>query len=106
MSVEKLIDKIMRETMARGEFDDLKGKGKPLNLDVYLATPDEVRMGCSVLKRNKFVPEGVDRLREISELKESLGICSDAAKKSRIVKILHDRELALAVILKRNKQKG
>ena len=105
MSVEKLIDKMIQEAIARGEFDNLEGKGKPLDLDAYFATPEDVRMGYSVLKSNKFVPEEVDRLREIGELKESLRVCIDEAERSRIVKILHDRELALSIILERNRRK-
>lgn len=105
MSVEKLIDKMIQEAIARGEFDNLEGKGKPLDLDPYFATPEDVRMGYSVLKSNKFVPEEVDRLREIGELKERVASCIDDAEKSRIVKILHDRELALAIILERNKRR-
>lgn len=105
MSVEKLIDKMIQEAISRGEFDNLEGKGKPLDLDAYFATPEDVRMGYSVLKSNKFVPEEVDRLREIGELKESLKTCIDEVERFRIVKILYDRELALSIILERNKRK-
>ena len=105
MSVEKLIDKMIQEAISRGEFDNLEGKGKPLDLDAYFATPEDVRMGYSVLKSNKFVPEDVDRLREIGELKESQRTCPDKAEKSRILKILHDRELAFSIILERNRRK-
>jgi hypothetical protein len=105
MSVEKFIDKMIQEAIARGEFDNLEGKGKPLDLDAYFATPEDVRMGYSVLKSNKFVPEEVDRLREIGELREKIAICSDGAERSRIVKILQDRELALSIIVERNKRK-
>jgi hypothetical protein len=105
MSVEKLIDKMIQEAISRGEFDNLEGKGKPLDLDPYFSTPEDVRMGYSVLKSNKFVPEEVDRLREIGELKESLRTCTDETERSRIMKILHDRELALSIMLERNKRK-
>ena len=105
MSVEKLIDKMIQEAISRGEFDNLEGKGKPLDLDAYFATPEDVRMGYSVLKSNKFVPEDVDRLREIGELKESQRTCTDIPEKSRILKILHDRELAFSIILERNRRK-
>jgi len=105
MSVEKLIDKLIQEAIARGEFDNLEGRGKPLDLDAYFATPEDVRMGYSVLKSNKFVPEEVDRLREIGELREKIAICADEAERSQMLKILRDRELALSVILERNKRK-
>ena len=105
MSVEKLIDKLIQEAIARGEFDNLEGSGKPLDLDAYFATREDVRMGYSVLKSNKFVPEEVDRLREIGELREKIAICADETEKSQMLKTLRERELALSIILERNKRK-
>ena len=49
MFSEKLIEEIIREAMEKGEFDNLPGKGKPLDLDAYFATPEDVRLGYSVL---------------------------------------------------------
>jgi len=31
------VDEQIREAIARGEFDNLPGKGKPLDLDAYFA---------------------------------------------------------------------
>ena len=50
MFSESLIDEIIREAMEKGEFDNLPGKGKPLDLEAYFATPADVRLGYSVLK--------------------------------------------------------
>lgn len=105
MSVEKLIDKLIQEAIARGEFDNIEGRGKPLDLDAYFAAPEDLRMGYSVLKSNKFVPEEVDRLREIGELREKIATCTDEAKRSQMLKILRDRELSLSIVLERNKRK-
>ena len=101
MSVEEQI----RQAILRGEFDNLEGAGKPLNLDDYFATPEDVRVGYSVLKSNNFVPEEVDRLKEISLLKDELKTCADESEKKRLTKILNEKTLALALILERNKRK-
>lgn len=104
MSLGKLIDKQIEEAIARGEFDNLEGSGKPINLDAYFATPAEMRVGYSVLKSNKFVPEEVDRLKEIGELKEKINACTDEDEKKRLTKLLNDKMLALSMILERNKR--
>lgn len=101
MSVEEQI----RQAILRGEFDNLEGAGKPLDLDDYFATPEDVRVGYSVLKSNNFVPEEVDRLNEIRLLKEEIKICSDEVEKKRLTKILNEKTLALALVLERNKRK-
>jgi hypothetical protein len=36
-----------REAIATGEFHNLPGKGKPLDLGAYFATPEDLRMGYS-----------------------------------------------------------
>lgn len=92
--------------MEAGEFDNLEGAGKPLDLDAYFNTPEDFRVGYSVLKSSKFVPEEVERLKEIGELKEKLKNCRDEEEKRKINKILNDRNLALSLLLERNKRKN
>ena len=101
MSVEKQI----QEAILRGEFDNLEGAGKPLNLDAYFATPEDLRVGYSVLKSNQFVPEEVDRLKEIADLKEKIKTCADLGERKRLTKILNEKTLALSIILERNNRR-
>ena len=91
--------------MLRGEFDNLEGAGKPLNLDDYFATPEDVRIGYSVLKSNNFVPEEVDRLNEIRDLKDKLKNCTDEDEKKRLTKILNEKTLALELVMERTRRR-
>ena len=106
MSIESAIEQMIQQAMARGEFDNLEGKGKPLNLDDYFNTPEDVRMGFSILKSNDFVPEEVERLKEIAELRERLKAASDPEEKRELEKFLRDKTLALSLILEKNKRKS
>lgn len=56
MSIESSIENMIKEAIARGEFDNLSGSGKPLDLDAYFNTPEDLRMAFSMLKSNDFVP--------------------------------------------------
>lgn len=105
MSLTKHIDNLISEAIARGEFKNLKGEGKPIDLDAYFATPEDVRLGYSVLKSNEFVPEEVDRLKEIGELRERIAACEDDGERQRSKKLLSERELALSLIVERNKRR-
>lgn len=105
MSIEKHIDNMIRDAIDRGEFKNLKGEGKPIDLDAYFATPEDVRLGYSVLKSNDFVPEEVDRLKEIGELKGQIAACADEGERKRLKKLLSERELALSLIIERNKKR-
>lgn len=103
MSLGKLIDEQIKRAIEAGEFDNLEGAGKPQNLDDYFAAPEDLRMGYSVLKSNKFVPEEVERLREIGELREKIKNLASEEEKRKLTKILNEKDLALALLLERNK---
>lgn len=84
MSFDKLVEEKIREAMERGEFDNLPGKGKPLDLDAYFATPEDLRLSYSILKNAGIVPEEAQLLSEIGSLKESLEQCADSEKRNTI----------------------
>lgn len=66
------IDEILRDAIERGEFQNLPGQGRKLNLDDYFDTPEDVRLGYGLLKSNDFVPEEVQMLKDIETLQEKL----------------------------------
>ena len=72
MSFQKNVDQEIEEAIARGEFDNLPGKGKPLDLDAHFATPEDLRMGYSILKSADILPEEMELLKQIEGLKKSL----------------------------------
>jgi hypothetical protein len=57
MSFHRQADEKIKEAFAKGEFDNLPGKGKPLDLDAYFATPEHLRMGYSILKSADIIPK-------------------------------------------------
>jgi len=103
MSLEKAIEQIIRAGQARGEFDDLRGKGKPLDLTEYFSTPEDVRMGFSILKANDFVPEEVELMKEIANLRETL---STSPEDDAVRKELRDKTLTLSLLLEKRKRKS
>lgn len=105
MSLSKVIEEKIREAMEAGEFDNLEGEGKPINLDEYFNTPDDLRMGFSVLKSAKIVPEEVDRLKEIGELRERIKSIFDETEKKRLTKILNEKTLAFDILMERKKRR-
>ena len=72
MSFQKSVDEKIEEAIARGELDNLPGKGEPLDLDAYFATPEHLRMGYSILKNADIIPEEIELLRQIEGLGKSL----------------------------------
>src|ERR1700757_4901107 len=81
---ERNADRKIEEAIARGEFDDLPGKGKPLDLDAYFATPEHLRMGYSILKSADIIPEEMDLLKQIEGLRKSLESCTNETEQGAI----------------------
>ncbi len=105
MSLAKFIEERIREAIEAGELDNLEGAGKPLDLDAYFNTPEDLRMGCSVLKSAQIVPEEVDRLKEIGDLKEKIKSTTDESEKRRLVVMFNEKILAFDLLMERNKRK-
>ena len=106
MSLEKVLEEQIQRAISEGKFDNLKGAGKPLNLDDYFATPEDIRVGYTMLKNNDFVPPEVELLKEIGILREKIKDCTDDNEKKALTKNLNEKSLALTMILERNKRKG
>jgi len=55
-SIEDLVEEKIRKAMEAGAFDNLKGKGKPLNLQENPFEPPDMRMANKILKDAGFSP--------------------------------------------------
>jgi hypothetical protein len=91
MSCHRNADEKIKEAIAKGEFDNLPGKGKPLDLDAYFATPEHLRMGYSILKSAGILPEEMELLKQIEGLKKSLDSRTSQVEKTAIQKQLSEK---------------
>jgi DnaJ homologue, subfamily C, member 28, conserved domain len=64
----QIVENRITEAMARGEFDNLPGAGKPLDLDGDLLVPEEERMAFRIMKNAGCLPPQVERLAELERL--------------------------------------
>ncbi|HEX4945624.1 MAG TPA: DUF1992 domain-containing protein [Blastocatellia bacterium] len=104
LAFEKIAQNLIQEAMERGEFDNLSNKGQPLNLDEYFATPEEFRLGHSVLKNAKIVPAEIELLGEVGRLHEQIAACTDEAEKHQLTQRRNERQLQLRLLIERGKR--
>ena len=97
MNFDKLVEEKIKEAQARGEFDNLSGKGKPIDLSAYFETPEEIRVAQSVLKNGGFTSREVELLNEIAELKHVLASLVDEKKKKGIQKQIQEKQIEFSV---------
>jgi hypothetical protein len=104
MSFEKAVEAIIREAQARGDFDNLPGKGEPIDLTDYFNTPEEVRVAGALLKNAGMVPVEIELLQEITALKDLLDRLEDGEQKRRYQKELREKQLQFSLMMERHTQ--
>lgn len=103
MSFDEIVEALIKEAQARGEFDDLPGNGKPIDLTEYFNTPEDVRVAQSMLKNAGMVPVEIDLMQDIVALKEALAATTDESEKDKIHKSLKEKQLKLNLLLERRR---
>lgn len=98
------IEELIKDAMAKGEFDNLAGRGKPLDLSAYFEAPEDLRMGYGMLKGAGFVPEEAQLLKDIAALREELRSCTDDARRRELSKAIQHKNLAYSLSMERAKK--
>lgn len=101
MSIEKFIEDQISKAMAEGEFDNLPGKGQPVDLNAYFQTPEHLRLCYSILKNGDFTPPEVELLKELESLKQRLASTFGEEEQQRLNKIITDKTLTLRLLLEK-----
>jgi hypothetical protein len=101
---DRIVESIIKDAMERGEFDNLPGKGKPIDLTEYFETPEEVRLANSVLKNAGITSREVELLKEIAELKQVQSALLDEEKKLEIGKQIHQKQVEFSLMMERQKR--
>jgi hypothetical protein len=95
----------IEEAIKNGEFENLSGEGKPVNLDYLASIPPEMRAAYTVLKNSGVVPEEVHLLKQINELREELSACQEGEEKERLAKKLMDTEVKYHLLIETTRRK-
>ena len=99
------IEELIQKWLAENPNERLPGAGQPLDLDEYFRWPEELRLAYSVLKSSGHLPEEVELLREIGELKQRLAKATDAAGRKDLERRIQEQEVALNIKLERHRKR-
>jgi hypothetical protein len=76
-----LAERKIEEAIARGEFDNLPGAGRPLELDDDSQIPEDLRAAYRILKNAGYMPPEAQTLNQIAELER---LVNDAPEDQRL----------------------
>jgi hypothetical protein len=105
MSLERIIEELIQSAIAAGEFDNLSGKGRPLDLEGYFQTPEHLRMGYSILKAGQFAPQEVQLLKDIEELESQLLVCREPEEQARLKRLIQEKIVGVNLLLEKHRQR-
>jgi hypothetical protein len=85
----RLAENRIKEAMEAGEFDDLSGKGQPLNLEEDSHIPLELRMAYKILKNADCLPPELELRKEVVQLQDLVAAMPDEAEKLKQMRRLN-----------------
>jgi hypothetical protein len=85
-ALERVAEKRINEAIQRGEFDNLPGSGKPLNLEDDRQIPDDLRLAYKILKNADCLPPELELKKAIRTAEELLSSLKDESAKYRQIK--------------------
>jgi hypothetical protein len=85
----RIAEERILEAQRRGEFDNLPGHGKPLQLDDDSHVPEDLRLAYKVLKNADCLPPELELKKEILTTEQMLGRITDEGEKYKQLKRLN-----------------
>jgi hypothetical protein len=102
---DKLVEQKIREAQEAGEFDRLEGRGRPVNLEAYFSTPEELRAGYAVLKNAGVLPEEAAVLKELNDLTARSEAARDREERARLGRAAAELRLRYDLLVERRRGK-
>jgi hypothetical protein len=85
---DAMAERKIREALERGEFDNLPGAGKPLDLNDDPLVPEDVRVAYRILKNAGFLPPELELLQEIRNIEQLIDKLEATDERSRALRKL------------------
>ncbi|MBW1836211.1 MAG: DUF1992 domain-containing protein [Deltaproteobacteria bacterium] len=85
----KIVEKRIQTAQKKGEFENLSGAGKPLDLKDDRNVPEELRLAYKILKNADCIPPEIEVKKEIRQTEELLSGMPATSEKYRLLKRLN-----------------
>lgn len=96
-STEELVENQIQKARERGDFDNLEGAGKPLDLAENPYEPPEMRMVMRILKNNDFTPYWIQLGKDIDADTIRLWKEVEYFKKYSLITLVNQKRTAATV---------
>jgi hypothetical protein len=104
--IERMAEQRILEAQRNGEFDNLPGKGKPLELEDLSWVPQDLRIGYKVLKNAHVLPPEAELLKDIHTLEDLLKHVEDEGERKALAKSIQWKIIRLDMLKRRSSSVG
>jgi hypothetical protein len=99
-----LAESKIQAAMARGDFDDLPGRGKPLPLEDLSRVPAELRMGFKLLRNAGCLPPELEARNEVTRLGSLMAATGDPEERARLSSLRGEAEVRYRLLVERRRR--
>jgi hypothetical protein len=85
-SVQDVVERKIGEALKKGEFDDLPGKGRPMDLQDDSHIPEDLRLAYKILKNGDCLPPEIEEKKKIQQMEDLLEGIKDEKEKYKLIK--------------------
>jgi hypothetical protein len=93
LAVQGIIEEKIRQAQREGLFDNLAGKGKPLQLDDDSRIDPSLRASYRILKNAGILPQEMQLRREVYDLRQLLSKSEDEDEAKQLVHEINEKIL-------------
>jgi len=99
---QRIAEQRILEAQRNGAFDNLAGKGKPLELVDWSWVPDDLRIAYHVLKNAHVLPPEAELLKDIHTLDDLLKHIEDEGERRALAKSIQWKMIRLDMLKRRS----
>jgi hypothetical protein len=98
----RIAEERIKEAQRAGAFDNLPGKGKPLDLEDLSWVPEDLRIGYLVLKNAHVLPPEAELLKDIHTIEDLLKHVEDEGERRALAKSIQFKLIRLDMLKRRS----
>src|ERR671922_2976670 len=99
---QRIAEQRILEAQRNGAFDNLPGKGKPLELEDLSWVPEELRIGYHILKNAHVLPPEAELMKDIHTLEDLLKHVEDEGERRALAKSIQAKVIRLDLLKRRS----
>ena len=97
----RIAERRIIEAMENGEFENLEGMGKPINLENETWIPEDLRMVYRILKNAGCIPPELELRNEVINMSALINTIDDNKERLKKIRELNFKILRLNIIRRR-----